>query len=97
MQASSLGWYLHGQPAPLLDLELDETTKVKNTDNKLVGKLTSSGRSFTSFQMVHTHTRLAAARLVFGNCEVVSEALIWALEQDTAIDAKSKYREEICG
>ena len=56
MQASSLGWYLHGQPAPLLDLELDETTKVKNTDTKLVGKLTSSGRSFTSFQMVHTHT-----------------------------------------
>ena len=43
---------------PLLDLELDETTKVKNTDNKLVGKLTSSGRSFTSFQMVHTHASL---------------------------------------
>ena len=41
---------------PLLYLELDETAKVKKTDNKLVGKLTSSGRSFTSFQMVHTHT-----------------------------------------
>jgi hypothetical protein len=81
---------------PLLDRELDETAKVKNTDNKLEGKkVTSSGRSITSFQMVHTHASLPRGWF-FGNCEVGSGALIWALKQDTAIDAKSKYREEIC-
>ena len=38
------------------------------------------------------HTRLAAARLFFGNCGIGSEALIWALKQDIAINARSKYR-----
>ena len=40
---------------PLLYVELDETVKVKNTDNKLVGKLTSSGRSLHLFRW-STHT-----------------------------------------
>ena len=42
-----------------------------------------------------THTP-RCREAVFCNCGAVSEALIWALRQDAAIDAKSKYREEIC-
>jgi hypothetical protein len=41
---------------------------------KEAAKSKSSGRSFTSFQMFHTHASLP--RGCFSDCEVASEALI---------------------
>jgi len=52
-------------------------------------------RSFASFQMFHTHASLPRGWF-FGNCGIGGEALIWALKQDMAVNAKSKYREETC-
>ena len=49
-------------------------------------------RSFTSFQMFHTHAPLP--RGCFCNdCMKVSKALICSLRQDVANEAKSKHRE----
>jgi len=67
---------------------------MKKKEKKPSNTKSTRVRSFTSFQMFHTHASLP--RGCFAECVVASEALIQSLKQDIAIDAKSKYREEIC-
>ena len=61
-----------------------EKSKLMKSQIKEVVQL-KTDRSFTSIKMVHTHTRLAAARLLFVICGMVRKALIVPTAQDASM------------